>query len=171
MLTNMKPELEIFRDWLKKMVLEDKIITSTKLAKKLRAKGFKASKATMSAYVSGRLIYGERKYTRIPIETRLAICSILGTSYQKIIRDGSAPAPAPATATNTEIRKFAEMVQTQRKIIDSQALQIEELRLLKDKLMQEIAELKQRNSGQTRGWDAGSPDPCGLCPVKLQAYR
>ena len=88
MLKNMEKEMEIFRAWLQKYVNEDKKITGVTLAKKIKEKGFKSSKATISAYVTGRLVNEERKFTKIPIDVRKAIVEIVGITKDQILKEG-----------------------------------------------------------------------------------
>lgn len=83
MLKYMENEMEIFRAWLQKYVQKDGRIKSTTLAKELGT-----SKSTVSAYITGRMINGERKFTQIPFKVREKIIEITGVSHEKIMKTG-----------------------------------------------------------------------------------
>jgi len=123
MLKNMEPEMEIFRAWLQKYVNEDKKITGVSLADKLKKKELKSSKATVSAYVSGRLIYGERKFTKIPFEIRQAISEIVNIPYKQILKEGSEILSLkPASDIEKRLQKlesqYSSTIQSQGKPLD-----------------------------------------------------
>lgn len=79
----MENEQEIFRAWLYKIVKQDKIITGRELSAQVGIK-----EPTLSAYHSGRVIYGERKFPVVPFEIRKAILKITKTSYEDMLEAG-----------------------------------------------------------------------------------
>ncbi len=83
MLKDMENEMEIFRAWLQKYVQKDRRIKGVVLASKLGI-----SKASVSSYITGRIINGERKFTQIPFEIREKIIEITGISHDRIMKEG-----------------------------------------------------------------------------------
>lgn len=83
MLKAMENEIEIFRAWLQKYVNTDRCIKGVELAKKIGV-----SKATVSAYISGRIINDERKFTQIPFDVREKILKATGVTSEDMLAIG-----------------------------------------------------------------------------------
>lgn len=148
----MENKTELFRAWLRKYVKEDRKITAVELADKLGM----TDSVRISHYHSGRVDHGNRTYPKIPYKIMEQIVEIVGIPYEQILEEGRnildpPPSPAPSHPENTEkIRKFAELVKSQKVQIDDLKRQVADLRGYNNMLLKKVAELEDKLEGSQR---------------------